>query len=128
MILLTVDEVIALHAKLTKVSGGSCELRDRGLLESAVYASEASFGDEEIYPTIIEKSARLAYALISNHAFVDGNKRIGVLIMLMTLKLNDVSLTYTQQELIALGLGSASGKLEYEDILAWIRQHIVSEA
>ena len=125
MILLTVDEVIALHAKLVKATGGSCELRDRGLLESAVFASEASFGDEEIYPTIIEKSARLAYALISNHAFVDGNKRIGVFVMLMTLRLNDVALTYTQQELIALGLGAASGELAYEDILAWIRQHTV---
>ncbi len=45
--------------------------------------------------------------------------------MLMTLKLNDVALTYTQQELIALGLGAASGELAYEDILAWIGQHTV---
>ena len=87
MIILTVDEIIDIHKKIVMATGGSSELRDRALLESAVYAAEASFDNEEIYPTIQEKAARLAYGLISNHAFVDGNKRIGVFIMLMTLKL-----------------------------------------
>ena len=71
----------------------------------------------------MEKAARLAYSLISNHAFVDGNKRIGVFVMLMTLKLNHVKLTYTQAELSGLGLDVAAGKAEYEDILAWLREH-----
>ena len=123
MILLTVDEIISIHEKLVEATGGSNGLRDKGLLESAVYSAEASFGDVEMYPTVEEKAARLAYSLINNHAFVDGNKRIGVFVMLMTLKLNRIKLAYTQDELSGLGLDTAAGKAEYEDILAWIREH-----
>ncbi len=123
MIILTVDEIIDIHKKIVMATGGSSELRDRALLESAVYAAEASFDNEEIYPTIQEKAARLAYGLISNHAFVDGNKRIGVFIMLMTLKLNGIKIYYTQKELSDMGLGVASGDLSYKDILNWINVH-----
>jgi len=123
MIILTVDEIINIHKKIVMATGGSSELRDRALLESAVYAAEASFDNEEIYPTIQEKAARLAYGLISNHAFVDGNKRIGVFIMLMTLKLNGIKIYYTQKELSDMGLGVASGDLSYKDILNWINVH-----
>ena len=87
MILLTVDEILRLHRKLVKTTGGSEELRDISLLESAVYSTEAAFGGVELYPSVPEKAARLAYGLVSNHAFVDGNKRIGILAMLMTLRL-----------------------------------------
>lgn len=123
MILLTVDEVIMLHGKLLEATGGFPGLHDRGLLESAVLSVNAGFEDVERYPTAEEKAARLAYALISNHPFVDGNKRVGVLSMLMMLKLNGVTLRYTQQELIDLGLAAASGKMGYEEILEWILHH-----
>ena len=124
MILLTVEEVIMLHQKLLAATGGLPGLRDRGLLESAVLSVDAGFEDVEQYPTVEEKAARLAFALISNHPFADGNKRVGVLAMLMTLKLNDVTLRYTQQELIDLGLAAASGKAGYEEILGWILHHV----
>ena len=123
MILLTVDEIIGLHSKLIAKTGGSDGLRDLGLLESAAYSAQTSFGEEELYPTTAEKAARLVYALVSNHAFVDGNKRIGVFVMLMTLKLNGIVIRYTQSELIELGLSTASGKAKYEDILTWIQNH-----
>ena len=124
MILLTVEEVIMLHQKLLAATGGLPGLRDRGLLESAVLSVDAGFEDVEQYPSVEEKAARLAVALISNHPFADGNKRVGVLAMLMTLKLNDVTLRYTQQELIDLGLAAASGKAGYEEILGWILHHV----
>ena len=76
MIILTVDEIAGLHSKLIKKTGGIDGLRDKGLLESAVFSAQGSFGDEEVYPTVEEKAARLMFALINNHAFVDGNKRI----------------------------------------------------
>ena len=123
MILLTVDEVLMLHDKLLKATGGLPGLRDRGLLESAVLSVNASFEEVEQYPTIEEKAARLAYALISNHPFADGNKRVGVLAMLMTLRLNGATLQYTQQELIDLGLGLSSCKMVYEEALGWILRH-----
>ena len=123
MILLTVDEVTRLHTKLTARTGGSDGLRDQGLLESAICSAQTSFGGEEIYPSCEEKAARLMFALVSNHAFVDGNKRIGVLVMLMTLRLNGISLQYTQSELIELGLSAASGSATYEQIRSWISAH-----
>ncbi|MBQ3176824.1 MAG: type II toxin-antitoxin system death-on-curing family toxin [Clostridia bacterium] len=123
MILLTVDEILRLHRKLVKTTGGSEELRDISLLESAVYSTEAAFGGVELYPSVPEKAARLAYGLVSNHAFVDGNKRIGILAMLMTLRLNHISIQYTQAELIALGLQIASGEAQHDAILCWIDTH-----
>lgn len=123
MILLTIDEIIVLHEKLLAATGGTPGLRDQGLLESAVFGINASFEDIEQYPTVEEKAARLAYALVANHAFVDGNKRIGVLAMLMTLALNEATLHYKQEELIKLGLDAASGVIQYYGILKWIEQH-----
>lgn len=123
MILLNVDEIVSLHNKLIDRTDGSSGVRDYGLPESAVYSSESSFADEEVYPTVEEKAARLCYALTNNHAFVDGNKRIGVFTMLMTLRLNSIALDYTQRELITLGLSIADGSCNYDNILIWIKKH-----
>ena len=123
MILLTVDEIIQLHSRLVERTGGCDGLRDRGLLESAVFSAESCFGGVEAYPTVEEKAARLLFSLANNHAFVDGNKRIGVLAMLMTLSLNDVPLQYTQEELITLGLSVADGSYDYPAIMEWIQTH-----
>ena len=94
-----------------------------GLLESAVYSTETSFEDTELYPSAKEKAARLMFALTSNHAFIDGNKRIGVFVMLMTLELNGINLKFSQKELIELGLSVADGTWNCERILDWIKKH-----
>lgn len=124
MILLTVEEIIGLHSKLISSTGGSNGLRDRGLLESAVYSAYSTFYDKEAYPAVEEKSARLMYSITTNHAFVDGNKRIGVLVMLTTLQLNGINLNFTQKQLIELGLSVANGQWKYTDILNWIKIHL----
>lgn len=120
MIILTMDEIIHLYDKMIEQTGGLHGLRDKGLLESAIFSAAAYFDDVELYPSVEEKAARLAFALTSNHPFVDGNKRIGILVMLITLELNNKPITFTQQELIKLGLGIASGQCRYADILNWI--------
>ncbi len=125
MILLTTDEIIELHSKIISRTGGSDGLRDINLLESAVYSATASFAETENYPSIEEKAARLMFSLVNNHAFVDGNKRIGVFVMLMTLKLNNIEIKYSQEELISLGLSTAAGQTDYDDILNWIKNHIL---
>ena len=104
-------------------SGGSLGIRDIGLLESAVYSAIANYEGIDAYPSIEEKSARLMFALANNHAFIDGNKRIAVFVMLMTLHLNDIKIIYTQKELIFLGLSVADGKMNYNQILDWINNH-----
>ncbi len=123
MILLTVEEILSLHEKLIENTGGSRGIRDIGLLESAIYSTENSFDDVEQYPSIEEKASRLLFALTNNHAFVDGNKRIGIFTMLITLELNGVTLKFSQKELIELGLSVADGSWDYEQILCWIKQH-----
>ena len=123
MITLTVSEILRLHQKLLDATGGLSGTRNLGLLESAVYSANQVFGEEEAYPTVEQRAARLAYAITQNHPFVDGNKRIGMLVMLMTLRLNHVQIQYTQAELIQLGLSVADNSYRYEDILAWINNH-----
>jgi death-on-curing protein len=123
MIFLTVEEIINLHKKIIKATGGHDGLRDRGLLESAIYGTFSSYENIEQYPSIEEKAARYAFGLIKNYAFIDGNKRIGILSMLMILTLNEKKINYTQQELINLGLSIADGTMDYNSILNWIMQH-----
>jgi len=123
MTFLTVDEIISIHKKLIVQTGGSDGIRDRGLLESAVLSVYSNFYNVEQYPSIEEKSARFAFSIVNNHAFIDGNKRIGMLVMLMTLKLNRISISYSQQDLIDLGLSVANGNYQYQDILNWITSH-----
>ena len=123
MILLTIEEIVQMHDMLISKTGGSAGIRDMGLLESAVYNVLTSFENVELYPTVEEKAARYAYGLTSNHAFVDGNKRIGILVMLTVLRLNGVEIEYTQAELISLGLSLADGRMGYQDVLTWIKAH-----
>ena len=124
MIILTTAEVIELHEKITAVTGGSSGIRDIGLLESAVLGCYQSFGGDDLYPTVVEKAARMAYAVCKNHPFVDGNKRAAVASMLVILRMNGIVLSHTQQELIRLGLGIADGSISYDDILAWTNAHL----
>lgn len=121
MIVLSEEKVKKLHQMMVKSTGGSDAIRDTGLLESALANAFAGFGDIEFYPTVDEKAARLCYELINNHAFVDGNKRIGIFVMLVFLRVNGVSLSADNNEIIDLGLGVASGKYDYEYILEWIK-------
>lgn len=120
---LTKEQVLRLHELVASETGGSAGLRDEGLLESALEGAYAGFGDTEFYPTPEEKGARLGYALISNHAFLDGNKRIGTLTMLVFLELNGVSMRCTDEDVIRVGLDTAAGSMDYDAVLSWVRAH-----
>ncbi len=123
MITFTKEKVLYLHNMMANATGGSVGLRDEGLLESALYSVNAGFGGEEFYKTIEEKAAHLGFSLISNHAFVDGNKRIGVFVMLTFLEVMGVNMTCTNDDVIKLGLGVADGSMKYDKILDWIKKH-----
>ena len=123
MIVLSKEQVIALHAQLIEETGGVGGLRDEGLLDSALNAPFQSFGNVEPFPSIQQKAARLGYGLIMNHPFVDGNKRIGAHVMLVFLALNGIELDYTQDELADVILGVASGETGFEQLLKWIISH-----
>ncbi len=124
MIRLTNQQVMLLHKDIIAESGGSAEIRDEGLLDSALNAPFQTFLDTELYPTLIEKAARLGYSLIKNHAFVDGNKRIGAHTMLVFLALNGIEVEYEDNDFIQLVLGVAAGEISAEQLLAWLQAHI----
>ena len=117
------EKVLLLQQLIIQETGGSLGVRDVNLLNSAIESCYQTFDKKELYPTKEEKCAKLCFSLISNHAFLDGNKRIGILVMLCFAEINKIPLTYTQNELIQLGLSVAQGLFRYEDILNWIINH-----
>ena len=123
MIRLTKKPVLSLHRLLSESTGGDAGVRDEGLLASALDTPFAGFGDTAFYPTTEEKGARLGYGLVANHAFVDGNKRIGLLVMLVFLEMNGVPLSCTDDEMVRVGLSLADGSLSYEALLGWVIGH-----
>ena len=123
MIKFSKDKVLLLHKLIAEETGGSIGVRDEGLLESALESAFSGFGGQEFYPTKEEKGARLGYTLISNHAFVDGNKRIGVYIMLTFLEVNGIRLECSDEELVYVGLSVADGSMSYEQLLTWVQEH-----
>jgi len=123
MIKFSKDKVLLLHRLIAEETGGSIGLRDEALLDSALEAAFAGFGDKEFYPSKEEKGARLGYTLISNHAFVDGNKRIGMYVMLTFLEVNGIHMDCTNEDVYSVGMGVAGGSMTYEDLLAWVKEH-----
>ena len=122
MIKLSKEKVLLLHQLIAEETGGSVGVRDVGLLESALNNAYATFGGEELYKTKEEKAASLGFSLISNHAFVDGNKRIGVYVMLTFLEAEGIKMNCTNADVVDLGLSVASGDMKYDDILEWIKK------
>lgn len=120
---LSKEQVIKIHNMLISQTGGSDGIRDEGLLESALNAPFQTFDGEYIYRTIKAKAAKLGYFLVKNHPFIDGNKRIGILVMITFLEINGVEVTCTDEELITLGLGLADGTIDDEDLLNWTIDH-----
>ena len=120
MIKLSKEKVMLLHTLITAETGGDPNIRDIALLESALESAYATFDGVELYPTLQEKGARIGFSLISNHAFVDGNKRIGIFVMLVFLEVNGLKLRPTNDELARVGLAVAAGEMKYKDLLDWI--------
>jgi death-on-curing protein len=123
---LSADDVVYIHARVISQSGGSDGLRDRGSLESSVSQPFQSFGGNELYPTLLDKAAALAFFLASNHPFVDGNKRVAHAALAVMLRLNGyrVYASVNEQEQIMLRL--ASGKLTRVEFSEWVNAHVLA--
>ena len=123
MIRFSKEKVLLLHQLMAEATGGSIGVRDEGLLDSALEIAFATFDGVELYPSKEEKAARLGFSLVSNHAFVDGNKRIGIYIMLSFLEMNGIRLHCTDEEIVNIGLSIASGSMNYEELRDWVYEH-----
>lgn len=123
MIFFESEQVIKLHSSLIAKTGGMDGIRDENLLDSALKSPFQTFDGNELYPDIFDKASQLCYSLVENHPFADGNKRIGVHLTLLFLKINNENIEYSQAELIDFGLNIASGKMNKDDIKAWFLTH-----
>ena len=123
MIKFSQEKVLLLHKLITEETGGDPNVRDIALLNSALESAFQTFDGQELYPTKEEKGARIGYALISNHAFVDGNKRIGMYVLLTFLETNGIKIHPTVDDVARAGLAVAAGEMQYEDLLEWIHDN-----
>ncbi len=123
MIKFSREKVLLLHQIISQATGGDSSLRDINLLDSALESAFPSFDGVDLYPTKEEKAARLGYSLISNHAFVDGNKRIGMYVLLTFLETNGIKIRPSNDEVARVGLAVTAGEMNYEELLDWIREN-----
>lgn len=117
---LSVEHIKEIHRLMIAETGGLDGVRDEGLLESAVNAPFQTFDNAPLYKTIEAKAARLGFSLVNNHAFVDGNKRTGMMAMLLFLDINGAGRDYSDEEIIRTGLSLADGSMDDSALLEWI--------
>jgi len=122
---LNLEEVLALHRMVIAQSGGINGTRDIHVLESAIAQPQMTFSGEDLYPTLVEKAAALGFSLVRNHAFLDGNKRIGHAAMETFLVLNGYEVEATTDEQEAIILGLAAGDLDRAGFTEWLSTHLV---
>lgn len=121
---LTFAEVLELHRRVVSETGGATALRDLGALESATAQPRVSFCGNDLYPSLEEKAGALAFSLIQNHPFIDGNKRVGHAALETFLVLNGKELSVDADESERTILAVASGKCGRDGLLRWIRSHV----
>ena len=120
---LELSYVIKLHEKMIAKTGGSSGIRDIALLESALENAKSTFHGIDLYPTVEEKCASICFSIINNHPFIDGNKRMGIFILLFLGEINGLQFQYTQQNLVELGQGIAAGSIKKTDLIDWMHKH-----
>lgn len=126
MITLTKDQIIMLHEAIYERYGGTLGVLNEGMLDSALQAPFQTFCGEELLPETKDKIIRLAYGLIKNHSFRDGNKRIGALVLLTLLEINGYHVNATNEEFADIIMGIAASEKDDKDLSDWVDNHICS--
>jgi death on curing protein len=124
---LTLSEVLEVHRQVMAQSGGAEGLMHLPALESALAQPQMTFDGEELYPTLADKAAMLGYALIKNHPWLDGNKRIGHAVMEVFLVLNGYEIRATVDEQEHVMLQVATSEIAREEFTTWLRTHVVAK-
>jgi death-on-curing protein len=118
--------VIKIHEILINEYGGIHGVRDLASLQSALSRPFTTFDQKDLYASTPAKAASLIESLISNHPFLDGNKRIGYFMMRFFLLKNKYDIQATEKEKYAFVMGIASGKISFDEIEKWIAGKVVS--
>ncbi len=117
----TSAEALALHRALIELHGGTPGFRDEGLLLSALAQAEASFGGEYRHRDTFEMAAAYSFHLAQNHPFLDGNTRVALAVLLTFLEVNGIEFRVDPEELYAVMMAVADGRLDNAGLAAWIR-------
>ena len=121
---LSLTEILELHRRVVRQSGGSQGIRDIGGVESAIAQPRQTFDGQDLYPSLAQKAAALGYSLIQNHPFVDGNKRIGHAAVEVTLVLNGYELSASVDEQERVILAVASSAMSRDEFTSWVERHM----
>jgi death-on-curing protein len=116
--------VLAIHARQISEHGGSAELRDEGLLESALARAQQLHAYGEPAPDLADLAAALVYGLARNHPFVDGNKRTAHVAYRTFILLNGAELVATDEDKYLAMLTLAEGRLSERDFATWLRDRL----
>lgn len=125
-IFLTMDEVLEIHRDQVQRYGGTYEVRDIGLLVSAVSMPSAGFDDQYLHKDIFEMAAAYLFHVAQNHPFVDGNKRTGSVAAIVFMRMNDVQLDLSEEDLVQLVMAVASGSADKSMVSEFFRSHATS--
>jgi death-on-curing protein len=119
--MIDINEVEKIHDILIENFGGAKGIRDKGALESAINRPYQTFDGRELYPSPMDKAAAIFESIISNHPFIDGNKRTAYVLMRLVLKENKMDINLTQNQKFDFVIKAAKGELTYEQITTWIK-------
>ncbi|MGH7760222.1 MAG: type II toxin-antitoxin system death-on-curing family toxin [Candidatus Dormibacteraceae bacterium] len=123
--ILSLEELVWLHAVAVEEFGGSSGIRDRGILESAIGRPLATFGGNKLYENAFKRAAALAESLALNHGFVDGNKRTAMYAMAAWLGREGYTIEAERGELRDLALSIAVRKVTVDEIAAWLEERSI---
>jgi death-on-curing protein len=121
---LTLDEVLQLHASRIEKYGGEDGVRDMGLLESAIAQPYAGFGGEFFHSDVPAMAAAYLFHIVSNHPFVDGNKRTGLAAAIVFLEMNHFDLIADEEAEVELTLRVARGEATKNEVADYFRRQI----
>jgi death-on-curing protein len=122
--MINLKQALSIHQILIEKFGGAKGVKDQGALESALNRPYATFDQEDLYPTAMDKAAALLESILINHPFIDGNKRTGYVLMRLTLMNAEMDIEATQDEKYHLVIQVAEGKLKKDQIKEWIENHL----
>jgi len=94
-------------------------------LESALSRPYQTFDGQDLYPAAVDKAAAIFESIISNHPFVDGNKRTAYVLMRLLLKHEMQDIEATEEEKFSFVIKSAKGDMSIEDVKTWIKSKLV---
>jgi death-on-curing protein len=120
---LSAEQVLFIHARLIEETGGRHGVRDLGMLLSALGRPQTTYDNRDLYPDLFSKAAALMESLVRNHPFVDGNKRTGLTVTGLFLRINGYRLTASNADLVTITMSIAQSQASVAELTIWLREN-----